>query len=116
MFAVIFEVTFNDNAQASYQTLASQLSTELEKADGFISNERFQSLTTPGKLLSLSYWLDEEALQNWRNQMEHRQAQSQGRNGIFKDYHIHVAQVVRHYSLHDRQQTPTDSRQHHPEV
>lgn len=113
MILVLFEVTFLENAKEQYQHIAAHLKQELEKADGFIANERFQSLNDPGKLLSLSVWRDEKAVETWRNQLEHRQGQTQGRASLFKDYRIRIAQVLRDYTLDNRQETPLDSIQYH---
>lgn len=99
MIAVIFEVQLADDRGPEYLELAARLREELERIDGFISVERFQSLSDPGKLLSLSYWRDEAAVARWRNHAEHRQAQAAGRAGIFRDYRIRVAEVSRDYSM-----------------
>lgn len=113
MIAVIFEVVPREGKQQDYLEAAARLEPILEKIDGFISIERFQSLANPGKLLSLSYWRDEEAVKQWRNQEGHRLTQSRGRNEIFADYSLNVAQVVRRYGMHDREQAPEDSRKAH---
>lgn len=113
MIAVIFEVTPSPGQQETYLDTAATLRPSLESMDGFISIERFQSLTQPGKILSLSFWRDEGAVTRWRNTVDHRQAQSQGRNGVFQDYRLRVAEVLRDYGLHEREQAPTDSRNHH---
>ena len=86
---------------------------ELEKLDGFISVERFQSLSDPGKLLSLSFWRDEDAVRNWRNQDDHRQSQAAGRGEVFADYRLRIAAVVRDYGMAERGQAPPDSRDFH---
>jgi len=113
MIAVIFEVVPNEGKQEDYLDAAARLKPILEKIDGFVSIERFQSLTNPGKLLSLSYWRDEEAVKAWRNQEGHRLTQTRGRNEIFADYTLNVAQVVRRYGMNDREQAPGDSRAAH---
>jgi len=113
MIAVIFEVVPNDGQQEAYLDAAAQLRPILEKIDGFVSIERFRSLTNPGKLLSLSYWRDEDAVAAWRNQEGHRLTQARGRNGIFADYSLNVAQVVRRYGMRDRNEAPADSRAVH---
>ena len=113
MIAVIFEVFPADGARDDYLALAASLKPQLEKADGFISLERFESLYTPGKLLSLQFWRDEESLQKWRNVAEHRSAQSIGRAGMFDDYRLRIATVVRDYGKHERDQAPADSRAVH---
>lgn len=110
MIAVIFEVWPAENKAGSYFDIAASLRPELEKIDGFISIERFESLTTKGKYLSLSFWRDEEAVRAWRNQDEHRLAQSAGRHGVFANYRLRVASVVRDYGLSERDQAPKDSR------
>lgn len=102
MLAVIFEVEMNDGQDQRYFDLAAGLRSELEKIDGFISVERFQSLTTQGKYLSLSIWRDEAAVKAWRSHLGHQDAQRQGKSGIFKDFRIRVAEVLRDYSLRDR--------------
>jgi heme-degrading monooxygenase HmoA len=81
--------------------------------DGFISIERFQSLAQPGKILSLSFWRDEQAVAHWRNTEVHRIAQAKGRDGVFQDYRLRVAQVLRDYGLRERDQAPADSRARH---
>jgi len=106
MYAVIFEVEPKAGRQDEYLDLAARLKPELEKIDGFISVERFSSLTTPGKILSLSFWRDEAALIKWREHAEHRAAQKRGRGGIFKDYRLRIASVVRDYGMFDRTQAP----------
>jgi heme-degrading monooxygenase HmoA len=113
MIAVIFEVWPAQGHQAAYLDLAAQLRPQLDDIDGFISIERFESLAEPGKLLSLSFWRDEEAVAAWRRQEAHRAAQTQGRHGILRDYRLRVAQVMRDYGPDDRAQAPQDSRRHH---
>jgi heme-degrading monooxygenase HmoA len=110
MMAVIFEVWPADGRKGDYMDHAARLCSELERIDGFISVERFQSLTDPGKLLSLSFWRDEAAVARWRNHAEHRTTQAAGRNGIFRDYRLRVAAVVRDYAMSERrEQAPQDS-------
>lgn len=109
MIAVIFEVELAEGKKADYLDVAAELQPLLETVDGFISVERFQSLSNDSKLLSLSFFRDEAAVQAWRNLAEHRAAQSKGRAGIFTDYRLRVAQVLRDYGMDDRTQTPTDS-------
>ena len=92
-----------------YLDLAAELKPRLEKIDGFVSVERFASLTTPGKYLSLSFWRDEAAVADWRRQAHHRQAQHNGRTGMFAGYRLRVAHVLRDYSMHERTQAPEDA-------
>jgi heme-degrading monooxygenase HmoA len=113
MIAVIFEATPFLGQTSTYLDLASKLRPKLEKIDGFISIERFESLTLPGKILSLSFWRDEEAVREWRNLEHHRGAQAAGRGGVFATYRLRVAHVLRDYGLNDREQAPTDSRIRH---
>ncbi len=108
MYAVIFEVHPKPELREDYLKLAASLRPELEKIDGFISVERFGSLTEEGKILSLSFWRDEGAVVAWRSHMQHREAQRRGRNEIFKDYRLRVAAVVRDYGMFERDQTPED--------
>lgn len=115
MIAVIFEVWPADGQRDVYLDLAAKLRTELERMDGFISVERFESLTEPGKMLSLSIWRDEEAVKAWRNLASHRKTQAAGRAGVFRDYRLRVAAVVRDYGMFERDEAPEDSRaQHRP--
>ncbi len=113
MMAVIFEVEPAQGAMQDYLDLAADLREELAKIDGFISIERFQSLTQEGKILSLSFWRDEDAITRWRTLQAHRAAQTRGRGSIFADYRLRVAQVVRDYGLSERSQAPEDSRRAH---
>jgi heme-degrading monooxygenase HmoA len=113
MIAVIFEVWPAEGRAAEYFELAAALKADVERIDGFISVERFQSLATPGKFLSVSYWRDEEALRAWRNLDRHRQAQARGRDGIFRDYRLRVASVIRGYGMSAREEAPADSRERH---
>ena len=106
MIAVIFEVQPHPDGRAAYLDIAAQLRPQLDTIDGFISIERFESLTTPGKVLSLSYWRDVQAVRQWRNVPEHRRAQQAGRQSIFSDYRLRVVQVIRDYGMHDREQAP----------
>jgi len=99
MIAVIFEVTPNEDKSERYFELAASLKAELETVDGFISIERFQSLTNEGKVLSLSIWRDRDAVEDWFSRTEHQAAQAEGRAGIFKDYRIRVAEVFRDYDM-----------------
>jgi heme-degrading monooxygenase HmoA len=110
MIAVIFEVEPHPERVQEYLDLAAELRPLLETIDGFVSIERFQSLTAPGKILSLSFWRDEEAVAQWRRLEAHRSAQAQGRGGIFLDYRLRVASVLRDYGMHERAQAPGDSR------
>jgi len=113
VIAVIFEVWPSEGRAQEYFDLAAALKTDLEKVDGFLSIERFESLTTKGKYLSLSFWRDEEAVRVWRNLEGHRKAQAQGRNGIFADYRLRVAHVLRDYGMAERADAPIDSRTIH---
>jgi heme-degrading monooxygenase HmoA len=113
MIAVIFEVWPAEGRANEYFDLAAGLRAELERMDGFISIERFESLTSPGKYLSLSIWRDEEALQRWRNIEDHRRAQAKGRGGVFRDYRLRVASVLRDYGMRERAQAPADSLKRH---
>ena len=113
MIAVIFEVIPAPGRKQEYLDLAAALRPELEKIDGFISVERFASLTNESKILSLSVFRDEAAVRAWRNVERHRLAQARGRAGIFSDYRIRVAAVMRDYSMFDRAQAPEDSAQVH---
>ena len=106
MYAVIFEVEPAPDCVQDYLDIAAQLRLELEKIDGFISIERFKSLSREGKILSLSFWRDEEAIARWRRQEEHHAAQRAGRDRIFSDYRIRVAAVVRDYGMYERAQAP----------
>jgi heme-degrading monooxygenase HmoA len=106
MYAVIFEVEPNPDCVQDYLDIASRLRPELDKIDGFISIERFTSLSQDGKILSLSFWRDERAIARWREQEQHRAAQSAGRDRIFRDYRIRVAMVVRDYGMYERAQAP----------
>lgn len=113
MIAVIFEVEPAEGRKNAYLDLAAHLRPVLETMDGFLSVERFQSLTNPGKILSLSFFRDEEAVQAWRNTFEHRRAQEAGRGGVFAGYRLRVAQVLRDYGMEERAQAPADSRAVH---
>lgn len=114
MIAVIFEVWPSEGRKDEYMDYAARLRSELQGINGFISVERFQSLADPGKLLSLSFWRDDHSVAVWRNREEHRAAQAAGRHGVFQDYRICIAEVVRDYALAERrEQAPGDSRQAH---
>ena len=113
MIAVIFEVWPAEGRAAEYFDLAAALRADLEHIDGFISIERFESLTTKGKYLSLSFWRDDEAVRQWRNLEQHRRAQSRGRAGVFADYRLRVASVERDYGMSEREEAPLDSRDAH---
>jgi len=112
MYAVIFEVWPTKEGKDEYLQIASKLKEFLENREGFISIERFQSLTDENKLLSLSFWEDEKAIEIWRNLFEHRIAQDKGNTGIFEDYRIRVANVIRDYTKEKRDQAPKDSNEH----
>lgn len=116
MIAVIFEVEPSDGKRDGYLRIASALRPLLEDIDGFISIERFQSLSDERRMLSLSFWRDEEAIARWRNLGAHRAAQSEGRAAIFRDYRLRIAHVVRDYGMEERTEAPTDSRLSHPEL
>ncbi len=113
MIAVIFEVWPADGRKQEYLDLAASLRPLLDQIDGFISIERFESLSEPGKILSLSFFRDEEAVQTWRNTLEHRAAQVRGRAGVFRNYRLRVAGIIRDYGMHQRTQAPADSRARH---
>ena len=110
VIAVIFEVQPAEGRRDAYLDIAADLRPLLDSIDGFLSIERFQSLVDPNRILSLSFWRDEEAVQAWRNTEEHRQAQKAGRGGIFADYRLRIAHVVRDYGLTEREEAPADSR------
>jgi heme-degrading monooxygenase HmoA len=108
MIAVIFEARPRDDQREAYLSIAAALRPELEKIDGFIAIERFQSLGEPGKILSLSWWRDEASVARWRQFEQHRAAQRAGRERIFRDYRLRVAEVLRDYGMSDRTQVPTN--------
>lgn len=113
MIAVIFEVEPGPAQRQDYLDIAAGLRAELEAIDGFVSVERFASLSRPGRILSLSFWRDEAAVARWRNQESHRLAQARGRAGVFQGYRLRVAQVVRDYGMHERGEAPPDARAVH---
>ncbi|MES2444468.1 MAG: antibiotic biosynthesis monooxygenase [Pseudomonadota bacterium] len=113
MIAVIFEVRPAPGRETAYLEFAAALRDDLAAIDGFVSVERFQSLTDPGKLLSLSFFRDEAAVAEWRNQPHHRAAQASGRNGVFADYRLRIAAVTRDYGMAARDEAPADSRAAH---
>ena len=113
MIAVIFEFTPAEGRFPDYMALVETLRQDLAKAEGFISLERYESITSKGKFVSLQFWRDEECVRKWRNLQKHRQAQKQGRGGIFKSYRLRIAQVLRDYTMDERAQAPADSVQVH---
>jgi heme-degrading monooxygenase HmoA len=113
MIAVIFEFTPAEGRFPEYMHLVETLKADLAKADGFISLERFESITTPGKFVSLQFWRDEEAVRKWRNLQRHREAQKKGRAGIFESYRLRIASVVRDYTMDERGEAPADSLKVH---
>jgi heme-degrading monooxygenase HmoA len=115
MIAVIFEVWTRPEQQQHYLDIAAALRPELERIDGFVSVERFASLTEPGKLLSLSFWRDEDAVKRWRTHVRHREAQTVGRTSVFRDYRLRVVSVLRDYGMTDRLAAPRDEPLEVPE-
>ena len=113
MIAVIFEFTPAEGRSQDYMSLAAGLSEEVNKFDGFISIERFESITNKGRFVSLSFWRDEDAVKKWRNVQKHREAQAKGRGGIFSGYRLRIASVIRDYEMNKREQAPADSRKVH---
>jgi heme-degrading monooxygenase HmoA len=109
MIAVIFEVRIRPGRQQEYLDIAASLRADLEAVDGFLSVERFASLADPNRILSLSFWRDEEAVRRWRTASRHRAAQRAGREGIFSDYRLRIAAVLRDYGMKDREQAPRDA-------
>ena len=116
MIAVIFEFTPREGRFADYKALAEGLADDVRNADGFISIERFESISNKGKFVSHSFWRDEEAVRKWRTLQKHREAQKKGRGGIFGSYRLRVAQVLRDYTMDERAQTPPDSLSFHTGV
>ena len=116
MIAVIFEFTPRDGRFADYKALAEGLADDVRNADGFLSIERFESISNKGKFVSLSFWRDDESVRKWRNLQKHREAQKQGRGSVFKSYRLRVAQVMRDYTMDERAQTPGDSLSFHNKV
>jgi len=113
VIAVIFEVEPRDGCREEYLEIAARLRPLLDGIDGFVSIERFQSLSRPGRILSLSFWRDEAAVEDWRRLGEHRAAQARGRGGVFTDYRLRVAHVLRDYGMLERAEVPDDSRHFH---
>ncbi len=113
MIAVIFEVIPKEENKQEYLDIAAQLKPMLENREGFISIERFASIQNPGKILSLSFWEDEQAIEKWRNEIMHRKGQASGLQHIFSDYRIRVGQIIRDYDLENRGEAPKDSNAYH---
>lgn len=106
MIAVIFEVWINESKKNEYLDIAAELKKELKNIEGFISIERFQSLSDEKKILSLSFWENENAISEWRSVEQHKNAQQKGRSSIFDDYKIRVGNIVRNYGFYDRKECP----------
>ena len=113
MIAIIFEVFPADGRKDQYLDIAAAMKPLAEQVEGFISVERFQSLMDPSKLLSISFWEDEAAVTQWRNLEKHRRAQEKGRGGVFADYRLRVAHVIRDYGMFERDEAPIDSKAVH---
>jgi heme-degrading monooxygenase HmoA len=113
MIAIIFEVIPAEGRKADYLDIAAEMRPMVHEVEGFLSVERFQSLTNPDKLLSISFFEDEEAVARWRKLAAHRSAQSKGRAGIFSDYRLKVCHVLRDYGMTDRAEAPEDSKAAH---
>jgi heme-degrading monooxygenase HmoA len=113
MHAVIFEVWPKDEGRQDYLDIAAALKPRLEQMDGFISIERFESLSEKGKILSLSFWRDDAAIAAWRRVEAHRLAQAKGRGELFADYRLRIAAVMRDYGMQDRGEAPADSKARH---
>jgi heme-degrading monooxygenase HmoA len=113
MHAVIFEVWPKEEGRQEYLDITAALRPRLEEIDGFISIERFQSLSEPGKVLSLSFWRDDAAIAEWRRVEAHRMAQAKGRGELFRDYRLRIASVVRDYGMNERAEAPADSKERH---
>jgi heme-degrading monooxygenase HmoA len=111
--AVIFEFTPVEGRFPDYMKLVGELKADLDRAEGFISLERFESITTKGKFVSLQFWRDEESIRKWRNVQKHREAQKKGRAEIFASYRLRIAKVERDYSNESRREAPNDSREIH---
>ncbi|MCE0505696.1 antibiotic biosynthesis monooxygenase [Roseivivax sp. GX 12232] len=111
MIAIIFEVIPAEGRRAEYLDIAAEMRPMVEEVEGFLSVERFQSLTNPEKLLSISFFEDEAAVARWRRLAAHRGAQGKGRAGVFSDYRLRVAHVLRDYGMFDRDEAPEDSRE-----
>jgi heme-degrading monooxygenase HmoA len=113
MHAVIFEVWPKEEGRQQYLDIAASLRPQLEKMDGFISIERFESLSEKGKILSLSFWRDDAAITAWRQIEAHRMAQAKGRGALFRDYRLRIAGIIRDYGMSERAEAPADSREQH---
>lgn len=113
MIAVIFEVTPAAGQKDRYLDIAAAMRPLVEEVEGFLGVERFQGLADPAKLLSLSFFEDEAAVERWRQLAAHRGAQAKGRGGVFEDYRLRVAHVIRDYGMFDRAEAPQDSREAH---
>ncbi len=113
MIAVIFEVHPKTDRRDDYFDIAAEMRPMIDEVEGFISVERFQSLMDPAKILSLSFFEDEEAVQRWRTLAAHRRAQAKGRGGIFDNYRLRIASVIRDYGMFEREEAPADSRASH---
>lgn len=113
MIAIIFEVIPAEGQKDHYLDVAAEMRPLAEQIEGFISVERFQSLMEPGKLLSISFWESEAAVEEWRKLAAHRRAQAKGRGGMFSDYRLRVAHVLRDYGMFERDEAPKDSLEAH---
>lgn len=106
---VLFEVKPTKEGMKRYLDLAAMLKPLLSSEEGFIRAERFSSLNEEGKLLSMNIWTDEAAVERWRNKVEHRMSQQEGREKLFESYKITVCSALREYTDTDREQAPADS-------
>jgi heme-degrading monooxygenase HmoA len=113
VITVIFEFTPVEGRFPEYLRLVETLKADLAQAEGFIGLERFESITTPGKFVSLQFWRDEECVRKWRNLQKHRAVQKHGREAIFASYRLRIASVIRDYEKDKRDQAPRDSVELH---
>ena len=106
---VLFEVTVKSGQMDDYLKMAASLKESLASAEGLSRAERFSSLVTENKLLSLSVWDGEQSVEKWRNLLAHRACQRHGRMHDFADDQITVVTPIRTYSMTDRTEAPADS-------
>lgn len=97
-YAVIFTSILNSPADG-YEDMAEKMVDLAAKQPGFLGVESARNSGTGNDAvgITVSYWSDLTSIQQWKENIEHREAQLKGQKLWYKKYRIRISKVERDY-------------------
>ena len=91
-FAVIFTAQRSLRGDDIYDIEAERMLLLAQRQPGFLGVESVRG--DDGIGITVSYWVNREAISDWRQHVEHLEVQARGRQEFYDWYRVRVAEVV----------------------